>query len=614
MQKTNKVLSGVFFGLGIFLLGMTPVVVSAATLSVNPPTGQYVVGEPFSIEIRVDTQGREIGSADIRLSYEPADLQYIGMSDEGSILTTLLIDNDTQPGTIDLSGFIARGRPPYVGHDGLVARVMFTPVRSTQTQVRILSGAATPPLSLTASVGDLANIVTELRSGTYMLTPRQTAITTTFPAGTVRGASDIRLTTEPEPLNEWIATTSVRVAWELPEGVTDMRTLVSSDPNASPTRTYSTPVRSVQLPDLEEGKQYFLIQFAVNGVWGSIIRHPLWIDVTPPSFTELRELPRQDRGESHTTLSIRAEDELSGVDRYELEFNGDDIVVWDGGDDGSYSPQGLGPGEYLLTVHAFDRAGNNSSADMTFLVRSIDPPVLTDIPDHVLVGDPIIVRGTTYPNANVTVFSTHNDGGTREYVVASDAAGAFVATVQDHARAGKYTVWFRVRDQQGMESPLSIRRSVDVKQPYIMLFNSVAITYKAAIVPLVAAVLLLVLVLWLGYTYIHGYRRRVRRETNEAYEVVRDEFEDLREDLIRQIGILEKANQSRELTKEEMRIFHNLSKKLDNVERRIANEVSDIETITLHPVRSRKEPPAPDPGQGGGQGPARHAVRVERLP
>ena len=614
MKSNNVLFHTALFAAFLVLATALPVSTHAAILSIEPSAGSYPVGEPFSIEVRVDTQGKDIGSADVRLIFEPSDLEYVGMSDEGSVFTTLLVDNDTNPGTIDLSGFIARGREPYAGTNGMIARVIFVPLRNTQTQVRFASGAATPPLTLTASVGDLANIVTDLRSATYTIVPRETVATVAFPTGVVRGASDIQLTSDPEPSNEWIATTSVRLSWELPQGTTEMRTLLSTDPDTSPTRTYSTPVRSVQLPDLDEGKQFFLIQFAVNGEWGPVIRHPLWIDVTPPEIVDLRELPRQDVGDPRTALMIRAVDDLSGIDRYELEFDGGDLVVWDGGDEGVYHPQGLGPGEHVLTVRAYDLAGNSTSADTTFLVRSLDPPVLTDIPDHVLVGDPIVVRGTTYPNAAVTVFSTHNDGATREHTITSDAAGAFVATVQDHARAGKYTVWFRVRDQQGSESPLSIRRSVDVKQPYIMLFNSVAVTYKVIIFPLIASILLLGLVLWLGYTYVRGYRRRVRRETNEAYEVVRDEFEDLREELIRKIGALEKANQSRELTREEMRIFDDLSRKLDTIERRIADEVSDIEAVTPGPAKPRDTSRTTTTQAAPQQRPSAHTIHIERLP
>ncbi len=43
--------------------------------------------------------------------------------------------------------------------------------------------------------------------------------------------------------------------------------------------------------------------------------------------------------------------------------------------------------------------------------------------------------------------------------------------------------------------------------------------------------------------------------------------------------MLEKANQSRELTREEMRIFNDLSKRLDKIEQHITDEIEDIEAV-----------------------------------
>jgi hypothetical protein len=100
------------------------------------------------------------------------------------------------------------------------------------------------------------------------------------------------------------------------------------------------------------------------------------------------------------------------------------------------------------------------------------------------------------------------------------------------------------------------------------------------IVPLVALILLLSLILWFSFTYVRSYRSRVRVETNEAYEVVQHEFASLRKDLVKHIGMLEQANQSRELTHEEMKIFTALSKKLAHIEKHIQDEIDDIEKVT----------------------------------
>jgi hypothetical protein len=207
----------------------------------------------------------------------------------------------------------------------------------------------------------------------------------------------------------------------------------------------------------------------------------------------------------------------------------------------------------------------------------------------VLTGDTVSVRGMTYPNSDVTVFISHNDGEAKEKKVKSDDSGAFVVTIAEKAKAGKYTLWFTVTNSNGATSPPSIKRSIEVKQPFIMLFGSVAVTYMSVIVPLVALIFLLGLVLWLVYTWIKTYRKRVKLETGEAYAATQKEFEALRKELKKQIGVLEKANQSRKLTREEMRIFTDLSKRLDKIERHIKQEIDDIEDVEDENVSLSRE-------------------------
>jgi len=581
-----------------------------ASLSLTPATGIYPIGEPFTVEVRLDSGGSEVGSADLTLAYEPSDIEYVGVSDDGSIFSTILVDSSTNPGRLDLSGFIARGRQAFTGSDGLVARVTFMPLRNVATEVRFAAAAATPPLSLGASVGDLANVLTSLRTATYTLVPRETVAPALANVAYAQEDTAFEITLLPVPENDWLAATSAKLSWTLPDGVLEMRTAVSKDPNTMPSKVYPIPVSTVLVDDLEVGEQYFLMQFKEGEIWGPIMRRTLNVDLTGPSYLVAKEQKRADPSDPRVGFVIEAKDGLSGISHYDIAIDGGEGVRWERPESGMYQPDDLRPGEHVLTVTAFDRAGNSTSTDVVFLMRSLDPPVLTDAPDYVLAGDTITVRGTTYPNASVTVFTSHNDGEASERAVTSDEAGAFVATIADGARAGKYTVWFKVADSRGAESPLSIKRSIEVKQPYIMLFGSIAVTYLSVIVPLVALIFLLSLVLWLGYAYVRNYRRRVKREANEAFHVVRGEFDDLREDLIKQIGMLEKANQSRELTKEEMRIFNELSKRLSHIEEHIAEEVDDIAPIDGDTEPRHAETARPRPQAAATH--ASHTVRIER--
>ncbi len=560
-----------------------------ASLSIYPANGIFPIGDVFTVEIRIDTGGNEVGTADATLVFNPNDLSYLSVSDEGSVFNTILVDSTRTDGEIDISGFVERGQKPYSGRNGLFAKVTFKPLRNVATQLHFSKGAATPPLSLTASVGNLANILSGLHAASYTLVPKETVPATVLYAS---AKEDFEITSVPSANDGWFGTTSVKLSWVLPGNVTKVKTTLSDSPESAPSDIHETPITSITLNDLKEGINYFLLQFRNGANWGSVITHPVKVDLTPPGYLSVKEAERKDTSNPKVSFEIDSSDTYSGLDYYEFAIDGGDSQKIDVIENKVvFQPEGLTPGEHVLTAKVFDKAGNATSTDFVFMVKALESPSLINdsVPTGVLTGDTVSVRGMTYPNSDVTVFISHNDGEAKEKKVKSDDSGAFVVTIAEKAKAGKYTLWFTVTNSNGATSPPSIKRSIEVKQPFIMLFGSVAVTYMSVIVPLVALIFLLGLVLWLVYTWIKTYRKRVKLETGEAYAATQKEFEALRKELKKQIGVLEKANQSRKLTREEMRIFTDLSKRLDKIERHIKQEIDDIEDVEDENVSLSRE-------------------------
>jgi len=550
------------------------------TLYFDPPTAIVPIGEPLTVEVRIDAAGEEIGSADATIAYNPEDLSFQSLQVEGSVFSRTLVDDSTNPGRLDLSAFVERNKPAFAGEDGLVARLTFMPKRNAATQLRFAQASAHAPLPLTASVADIGNVLTDLLSATYTLVPRESVPAPLVAAQAVGATASEGAVAFDPPLHEsgWLRATTAKATWTLPGGTTAMRVGVATSASAEPEKLYPVPVSSATVDFTHDGEQYLVRQFAFGeGSWGDVRATPLKIDTTAPALSI--ERVTLDDGRAAMAYQIDGTDAGSGVASYMLGVDGDELAEWNRPEDGVWVPQDLRPGEHVLTVVAEDVVGNSTTTDYLFTLNMIEAPILTKIDERVLTGDTITVSGTTHPNGQVTVFISHDEGEAREVMVPSDSDGTFTAIVTDGAKAGTYTVWFSVVDEFGAESPSSIKRSVLVTQPSIMLFGSVAVSYLSIIVPLFALILLLGLVLWLAFVYVKSYRRRVRRETREAFAVARTEFEQLRAELIKQIGMLERANQSRELTREEMRIFTDLSKRLDYIERHIAEEIDDIERV-----------------------------------
>ena len=564
----------------IFLwMGMPAAVLADnASLSIVPAAGVYPIGEPFTIEVHIDTGGAIIGTTDATISYDPEDVSYVSVSGERSVFSRISADSTSSYGKVSVSGFIERGQEGFRGNNGLVAQLTFVPLRNVATQFHFASGSATPPITLGASVADLANILSGLHVANYTFIPKESVV-----AGVPFASAQetFEITPLPIPDTEWFGTTSVKLSWTLPSGATEMRTLVSEKKDATPTKVYPTLLNSATLSSIPEGKNYFLLQFKIKDSWGSVITYPLNVDVSPPSFVLIREAEREDAADPRVGFVIDSSDIFSGIGKYEVSIDGEATQIWERPENGIYNPTGLTPGEHILTVKAYDLVGNSTSTDLLFLVKSLESPILKNesVPERVLTGDTITIQGVSYPDAEVTVYISHNEDEATEKITSTDAEGNFTVIITDAAKAGKYTLWFTVTDKRGAKSPNSVKRSIEVTQPSIILFGTTAVTYLSILVPLIGLILLLVLTLWLGYSWLRGYRHRVQKETGDAYHVARDEFKKLRKELTNQIGMLEKANQSRELTREEMRIFDDLSKRLNKIERHITDEIEDIETV-----------------------------------
>ncbi len=601
----NKVLPMVSAVAALF--AALPLGASAASLALTPDTGVFPVGEPFTVAVRLNTDGIAVATADAVIEYDPADLAFDSYSAEGSVFSSIITEPEpAAPGRVRVSGVVANNRAPYQGTDGFFVALRFRPLRSVATEVRFREGAATPLVAAAAAAA--SNILTELKAATYTLVPKETraALVTPVAYAAPEGGGGIAITPLPAPEDEWYATTSVTLTWTLPENVSAMRTGVSRNPTDAPTKLHKSALSSFTVDGLTEGTQYFHLAFEINGSWGEATHYPLKVDLTTPEYVIIEPAER-DNADPRAAFLVQAADVPSGIRRYEVSFDGEPLEPWTRPEDGKLRTEGLLPGEHSVLVKAVDRAGNSTSSQLAFTVQAIEPPTLVSIDDRVLVGNSITLRGQSVPRAKVTLFVSHNGGEAVEHSITSDDAGAFSATAVEAARAGKYTVWFQAIDERGATSPLSVKRSVDVSQPYIMLFGNMAVTYLSVIVPLVALILLLVLVLWLGYVGIMHYRACVRFETNDAYQAVREEFGLLREDLLRQIGMLEKAKQDRALTREEMRIFRDLTRRLDAMETHIANEIEDIEKVQ-EPARPPAAPRAPREPKA----PSPFTVKIER--
>ncbi len=149
---------------------LLPSFVSAADgeLFISPSNGTYQIGDEFEVHVRADTDGERINAAEADVSFNPAALMVTKISTEGSILGLWPTppEYSNVKGTIRFSGTATES---YSGVEGELITIRFMALGNLPGDVRIESGA------IIANDARASNIVTNMRSALYTITPRQAA-------------------------------------------------------------------------------------------------------------------------------------------------------------------------------------------------------------------------------------------------------------------------------------------------------------------------------------------------------------------------------------------------------------------------------------------------------
>ncbi len=168
----KKYLLTLFF-LGIIIL--LPKFVNAATLSLSPSSGSYSVGQIFTVNILLDTQGQSIDGVDIRyLNYNPSQLE---VQDDNATQTGIQITTgnlmpltqannvDKTTGKITFSQITAGGSTFKSSGAQILATIHFKILQAVNTTVSFDYVSGRTSDSNIASVG--VDILTGVTNGAY---------------------------------------------------------------------------------------------------------------------------------------------------------------------------------------------------------------------------------------------------------------------------------------------------------------------------------------------------------------------------------------------------------------------------------------------------------------
>ncbi|MFT7506920.1 MAG: hypothetical protein ACI92I_000056 [Acidimicrobiales bacterium] len=547
----------------------------AATLSVSPGTGVYTAGQTFTARVVVNTSGKNINAAEGKLSFKPGELSVVRVT-KGSIfnLWTAEPSFSNSAGTISFSGGSPTG---YTGSGGSVISVTFRTKGAGNPRVSFTSGA------VLAADGRGTNVLTSMNGGSFTIvsaevSPEPETIEYIAPANTP-AAPVINSKTHPEP-EGWYTEKSAELSWALPAGVTAVRTRLDENSGSIPTKVYDTPISSISLSDLDEGVQYFHMQFRNGDGWGRVAHYRIAIDSKPPTSFKVTLSEGVDLTSPIQTLVLKTEDDTSAVVRFLIQIDGGEPFEFiDEDEKGQLVLPSLEPGHHSVIIEAFDSAGNSLIDSISFGVLAFDKPQFTEYPSEVSKDVIPVIKGITRPNAEVKVLFTKIGSDTQEISILSSETGEFIFIPEGRLSLGVYELSAVAVDERGAQSEMSDVVRIAVQQPGYIRIGSVVVSILSVLIPLLALTILSILGLWFLFVRLRRLRTGVTRETDEALVMLGAEFEALRKVVRTHSDLLSSSRKTKKLTKAEAVLIEAVEEALQSAQKKVEKEITDVEKI-----------------------------------
>lgn len=556
---------------------MSGVLAEAASLSLSPSTGVYTSNGTFSVRVLVNTNGKPVNAADATLSFNPRELSVVSVNRNGSIFNLWVTEPafSNSAGTINFSGGLPSG---YTGSSGNIMTITFRAAGAGTARVSFTNG------SVLANDGRGTNVLTSMNGGTYTIqaqsaAPEPEVIEYVAPANTPVAPNITSATHSDSSL--WYTKNEAVLNWELPSGVTAVRTLINDNPTSVPTKVYETPIKTITLPDLPDGKSYFHIQFKNADGWGKVTHYRLAIDSANPTKIDISHPENANFTSPNQVLSVVVTDDTTAVKRFKVKLDSLEPFEYIDSTGSSTIPlPPLDPGYHTVIIEAFDEAGNSIVGSYSFTIESFDKPVFTEYPSEINEQVIPVIKGLTRANAKVDVTVQRVGGEPSVYSVTSDKNGEFIFIPEGKFSNGVYELSAQATDEFGAQSDVSSVIRIAVQQPGYLRVGTLIVSVLSVIVPLLVLVFLLVLGSWYLLLYARRFRKRVSIESIEALEILRTEFTSLQSTLREQETAMQESRKTKKLTKAEADMIEVLDKALQSSQRKVEKEIEDVTELT----------------------------------
>jgi len=544
----------------------------AATLYLSPNSGTYAIGKTFTITTYVSSPTQAMNTAAVNLSFPSQLLEVTSISKSGSIFNLSPQEPSFSAGSAHFEGLILN--PGYTGSGGKLVSVTFR-TKAEGTATIAIVGA-----SVLANDGLGTEILTG--SGKSTITIKGAADTPpVVESGSETGTPSLPIVTSSShpDQNSWYAVSKAQLAWKLPAGVNGLSYLVTDRPISNPGSVAIANIASLTIPNLPNGLNYFHLRFRNSKGWGPIAHFALRTDTIAPEDFVVTVVKNDSPDNPRPTISLTAQDEISGIGHYELKIAAGEFVTIPNEEikDGNYTLPIQKIGSHTAIVKAFDKANNQTTSRVEFVIKPLPTPEITKYPRTVTVGDSITLDGQTTPQTDVTISFKASQGKITTQSMTSDVEGNFQMTWQQPLQAGIYLVSATIANLAGAQSLESATVSIQVNEIPLFRVGGLAFGYVALVLLLLALLSAVIAVSWYLWHLLHRLHQHLNRLSGQAEEQLQGSFRLVSHRLHEDLRLLARVKSKDQFKKEKDKIIRQLRQDMRDAEKYAVEKITKIE-------------------------------------
>ncbi len=354
----------------VFLLAVlfmiVPFFAKAATLNFVASQNQFVIGDQFSVDVKVDSESAGINAVQATIQFPP-DILIATSTDKTDSAFNFWLQDPTIDNNAGKITFIAGATSGFSGKSLQVLKINFIVKGAGQANINFTDGA------VTASDGSGTNVlssmqnlqITSITKQDAKLIPAPKIVKPAVPTGVLPSKPVIQVPLYPDQ-NAWYnSVSSFIVQWNLPKDVTSVAAVINKEPLTNPTQSNGV-FDNETFPGLSDGIWYLHVRFKNDIGWGPTLHYKISIDTIPPMPFTATVKEGNTTDVINPTIQFSTTDQPSGIDFYQVVVD-NSAPIKTSSTSLTLPPQNAGA--HRITVSAFDFAGNSSESRLTVNIQ-----------------------------------------------------------------------------------------------------------------------------------------------------------------------------------------------------------------------------------------------------